>query len=164
MQLPSRHLLNQNQQCKHQNNACNPFKVNIIDLWTDFTYCSHVSIVDFEQVNLGWIWNNKNGFRLINSGNRSQYTYSQAYFEPYQTSIIELFSKKKFQLIVVNYFHIKTPSLVTYSDVWETGIPVWAPTKKTLFKLLFFSVGFKQEIRWSSDQWFHNTSNHFEMA
>ena len=64
---PSRHLLVQSQQWK-QNNISNMFKVNNKDarkmslksfwfpcyFWTDFTYCSGVSIVDFEQVNVSW--------------------------------------------------------------------------------------------------------------
>ena len=29
---------------------------------------------------------------------------------------------------------------------------------------LFFPVAFQQNIRLSSDQWFHNASNYFEMA
>ena len=57
---------------KHQNNMQNLFKVNNEDtrmtsltsiwccyfwLWTDFTHCSGVSIVDFEQVHADWVSN-----------------------------------------------------------------------------------------------------------
>ena len=50
--LPSRNLLFQSQQCKHQNNVWNLFKANNkYTRWTDFTYGSGASIVDLEQVN-----------------------------------------------------------------------------------------------------------------
>ena len=67
--LPTWHLLAQSQQCKHQDNVWNLFKINnkvtrmtlMTLLWclycqllTDFTHCSTVSIVDFEQVNTSW--------------------------------------------------------------------------------------------------------------
>ena len=67
--LPSRALLVQSQQWKHQSNVWKLFKVNNKDtrttsmtsfwclyrqLWKDFTYSSGVSIVDFEQVKAGW--------------------------------------------------------------------------------------------------------------
>ena len=70
MIIPNRHCLVQNKQWKYQNNVWNPFKVNnkntrttavtsfwccYCQLWTDFTHCSGVSIVDFEQINAGWV-------------------------------------------------------------------------------------------------------------
>ena len=55
--IPSQHLLVQSQQWKHQNSLWNLFKVNskirttsfwclYSELWTNFTHCSRVSIVD----------------------------------------------------------------------------------------------------------------------
>ena len=67
--LPTWHLLVQSQQCKHQDNVWNLFKINnkvtrmtsMTLLWclycqllTDFTHCSTVSMFDFEQVNTSW--------------------------------------------------------------------------------------------------------------
>ena len=67
--LLSQHLLVQSQQWKRHNNMWNLFKVNnkdirttsltsfwrlYSDLWTDFTYCSGVSFIDFEQVKVGY--------------------------------------------------------------------------------------------------------------
>ena len=54
--IPSRDLLIQSSQSKHQNNVWNLFKINNKDtrrtkLGTDFTYCFGISIVDLEQVN-----------------------------------------------------------------------------------------------------------------
>ena len=52
-QDPSRYLLDQSQQWRHQNNVWNLFKVknkgNKMKLIT-----SVVFIIDFEQVNIGW--------------------------------------------------------------------------------------------------------------
>ena len=68
--LYSQYLLVQIQQWKHQNNKWNLFKVtnvtnlanaNLVVLGslsftsTDFTHCSTVSMVDFEQIN-AWLW------------------------------------------------------------------------------------------------------------
>ena len=68
--VPSRYLLFESQQWKHENNVWNLFKAINKDtrmilltsfwflycyIWTDFTNCSRVSIVDFEQVNVGWV-------------------------------------------------------------------------------------------------------------
>ena len=68
--MRKRHLLNQNQQGKYQNYVWNLFKVNIKDtgtttlktsfwhqylLWTDFAHHLDVSIVDYVQVNAGWV-------------------------------------------------------------------------------------------------------------
>ena len=54
--FPSRHLLVQSQQCKQKNNVWNLFKVSNKDTrWTDFTLCSGVPIVGYEQVNVDWV-------------------------------------------------------------------------------------------------------------
>ena len=68
--VPSRYLLVESQQWKHENNLWNLFKAINKDtrmilltsfwflycyIWTDFTNCSRVSIVHFEQVNVGWV-------------------------------------------------------------------------------------------------------------
>ena len=68
--LPSQQLLVQSQQWKHQNNVWNLFKINNDDTRTTsitsfwglycypkavFTHRSSVSIVDFKQVNSGWV-------------------------------------------------------------------------------------------------------------
>ena len=62
-------LFAESQEWKHKNNVWNMFKVNNKEtrtmsmtsfwflyclLWIYFTHCSSVSIVDFEQVNVGW--------------------------------------------------------------------------------------------------------------
>ena len=52
----NRYLLVQRQQWEHQNNMWNPFKVNNKDTRRRHTtHCSGAPIVDFEQVNIGWV-------------------------------------------------------------------------------------------------------------
>ena len=45
--------------------------VFIIKLWTYFTPCSSVSIVDFEQVNAGWVINQWSFFRYLSFWSRT---------------------------------------------------------------------------------------------
>ena len=55
------YLLVQSLWQKYQGNVWNMFINNNKDeLWTDFTHCCGVSIVDFEQVNAGWTASLKN--------------------------------------------------------------------------------------------------------
>ena len=67
--VTSRYLIVQCQKWKHQNNMRKLFKVNNKDkkrtsvasfwglckLWTASTHCSDVYIVEFEQVDVGWV-------------------------------------------------------------------------------------------------------------
>ena len=54
----------------------------------------------------------------------------------------------------------------TQSDLGDqyTGFGGQTLTPKYHFSSFVLSVVFKQKIRWSSDQWFDNVSNYFEMA
>ena len=67
----NQHLFAQTKRWKPQNNVWNVLKVSnkgirttsltsfwcfCSELWTDFAHCSDVSIVDFKQVNLGFVY------------------------------------------------------------------------------------------------------------
>ena len=68
-QMSSQYLLVHSQQTRYQNNVWDLFKVYnkhsrttsisfwclYCYLWTNFTYCSGISIVGFEQADAGWI-------------------------------------------------------------------------------------------------------------
>ena len=75
----------------------------------------------------------------------------------YKQIIQKVFKKKK---ILVSFQW-------TIHAIWETGIPDWVPKLwhlKLIFQAFFFQKYFNKKICWTSDHWFYNAWNYFEMA